>query len=327
MGDTPGGATGGVLSGLAVVELAEMVAGPYTAKLLADLGAEVVKVEPPGGDPARRVGPFVDDRPGEDRSVLFLHLNTSKQGVRLDTSSPEGARLLAELVGRAELLVTDRSPDQLAALGLGPDQVADRWPGLVVLSLTPFGWDGPYRDWTATPLTTFHGAGEGYLTPVASHLMPEVVDRPPLRQGRFAAEYKLATYAATLCLGALFHARATGQGQVIELSKQDALIGLNFFEFAGLPRHRGRADPGLAGRALRRDHPVPGRLPAVHLPRGAPVAGPGQGHGRPRVGPRGVGGHRGVADCRTPTRSTPGWGSGWPPAPGTRSCGPARPWG
>jgi crotonobetainyl-CoA:carnitine CoA-transferase CaiB-like acyl-CoA transferase len=218
---------------LAVVELAEMVAGPYAAKLLADLGAEVVKVEGPDGDPARRVGPFVDEQPGPDASILFLHLNTSKQGVRLDTARPEGARLLGQLVGRAELLITDRSPAQLAELGLHPDQVADRWPGLVVLSLTPFGWEGPYRDWKATPLTTFHSAGEGYLTPVASHLMPEVVDRPPLRQGRFAAEYKLATYAATLCLGALFHARATGQGQVIELSKQDALIGLNFFEFQG----------------------------------------------------------------------------------------------
>ena len=110
----------------------------------------------------------------------------------------------------------------------------------MTLSLTPFGWTGPDRDHTATPLTTFHGAGEGYLTPVASHLMPEVVDRPPLRQGRFASEYKLATYAATLGLGAVFHARATGRGQVIDLSKQDALIGLNFFEFAGF---LGTGDP------------------------------------------------------------------------------------
>ncbi len=223
----------GALDGLRVVELAEEVAGPYTAKLLGDLGAEVVKVEEPGGDRARSVGPFVDGRPGEDRSILFLHLNTSKRGVRLDTSAAEGRRLLADLVGQAELFVTDRRPEDLADLGLDLATLGERWPSLVVLSLTPYGWDGPHRDHVATPLTTFHGAGEGYLTPVASHLMPEVVERPPLRQGRFAAEYKLATYAGTLCLAALFHARATGQGQVIELSKQDALIGLNFFEFGG----------------------------------------------------------------------------------------------
>jgi crotonobetainyl-CoA:carnitine CoA-transferase CaiB-like acyl-CoA transferase len=223
----------GILSGLRVVELAEDVAGPYVTKLLSDLGADVMKVEEPGGDRARAIGPFVGGEPGEDRSVLFLHLNTSKRSVQLDTSTPEGARHLAGLVGTAELLVTDRSLEQLARLGLDVRPLASGRPPLVTLSVTPFGWDGPRQDHRAAPLTTFHGAGEGYLTPVASHLMPEVVDRPPLRQGRFASEYKLATYAATLALAAVFHARATGRGQTIDLSKQDALIGLNFFEFTG----------------------------------------------------------------------------------------------
>jgi crotonobetainyl-CoA:carnitine CoA-transferase CaiB-like acyl-CoA transferase len=225
----------GVLSGLRVVELAQEVAGPYVTKLLGDLGADVVKIEEPGGDPARAIGPFIGGERGEDRSVLFLHLNTSKRSVRLDTATEDGKRALVDLIDGAELFVTDRPPAGLAELALDSDalRAGTRWPSLVTLSVTPFGWDGPNRDHAAAPLTTFHGAGEGYLTPVASHLMPEVVDRPPLRQGRFGSEYKLATYAATLSLGAVFHARATGQGQVIHLSKQDALIGLNFFEFAG----------------------------------------------------------------------------------------------
>ena len=227
------GPTAGVLAGLRVVELADMIAGPYVTKLLGDLGAEVVKLESPDGDPSRRVGPFVGGQRGDERSILFLHLNTSKRGVCLDLGQPDQAALAARLIGRADLLVTDRHPDDLGAVGLSPEHLGIEDRRLVVLSLTPFGWQGPHRHYRSTPFTTFHGAGEGYLTPVASHLMPEVVDRPPLRQGRFAAEYKLATYAATLALAAVFHARATGTGQMIDLSKQDALIGLNFFEFAG----------------------------------------------------------------------------------------------
>ncbi len=211
-----------LLAGLRVVETAGEIAGPYAAKLLADLGADVVKVECPEGDPARHVAPFVDDQPGQDRGILFLHLNTSKRGVRLDTAKPSGVEVLRRLVEWCDVLITEEAPCD--------DLLRDP---RVVLRLTPFGGEGPWKDYKATPFTTFHSAGEGYLTPVASHLMPEVVDRPPLRQGRFASEYELATYAATLVLAAVFRARATGQGQLVDLSKQDALLGLNFLEFQG----------------------------------------------------------------------------------------------
>ncbi|MEO8697220.1 MAG: CoA transferase [Acidimicrobiales bacterium] len=220
-----------MLKGLRVVELAELIAGPYCAKLLGDLGADIVKVEPPEGDAARRLGPFVDGTPGEDRSIPFLHLNTSKRAVTLDTTTPRGAALLRSLLADAELLITDRVPSQMAACGIGIDDLLEAQPSLVVLALTPYGMTGPYRDYRAYPLNTFHAAGEGYITPVASHLMPRVTDRPPLRHGRFAGEYKLATYAGMLALAAVYHARATGVGQVIDLSKQEALIGLNYVEF------------------------------------------------------------------------------------------------
>jgi crotonobetainyl-CoA:carnitine CoA-transferase CaiB-like acyl-CoA transferase len=226
------GASPGALAGLRVLELAEMIAGPYAAKLLADLGADVVKVEGPGGDPSRAVGPFVGNRPGPDRSTVFLHCNSSKQSVQLDLSTPEGRSGLAELAGDVDLVIADRSAAELTELGIGPAHLLAEAPDVVVLTLTPFGESGPGAGHKAYPLTTFHAGGEGYITPVASHLMPEVVDRPPLRQGRFGGEYKLATYAATLALAGVYHARATGVGQHIELSKQDALIGLNFFEFA-----------------------------------------------------------------------------------------------
>jgi crotonobetainyl-CoA:carnitine CoA-transferase CaiB-like acyl-CoA transferase len=210
-----------------------MVAAPYCAKLLGDLGADVVKVERPDGDRARRVGPFVGGVHDAERSVLFLHCNTSKRSVCLDVETEAGAAGFFELAARADLVVTDRHLDDGKAGGLSVEALLVAQPALVVLELTAFGASGPYKDFKAHPLNTFHGAGEGYLTPVASYLMPEVVDRPPLRQGRFAAEYKLATYAATLALGAICHARATGGGQYIECSKQDLLLGLNFFEFQG----------------------------------------------------------------------------------------------
>jgi crotonobetainyl-CoA:carnitine CoA-transferase CaiB-like acyl-CoA transferase len=223
--------TPGTLGGLRVLELASMVAGPYCTKIMGDLGAEVIKVEPPDGDEARRVGPFAGGLRDPERSVLFLHLNTSKRSRCLDLGTPEAARIFTDLAAGADALVTDWSFDRLAGAGVGTTELAAANPSLVVLGLTPFGASGPYRDYRSEPLTTFHAAGEGYLTPVASFLMPDVVDRPPIRQGRFAAEYKLATYAAGLVLGGVYHARRTGQGQTIDLSKQDALLGLNFLEF------------------------------------------------------------------------------------------------
>ncbi len=223
--------TPGVLGGLRVLELASMVAGPYCTKIMGDLGAEVIKVEPPVGDEARRVGPFAGGRPDPELSVLFLHLNTSKRSRCLELGTQDAARRFTDLAAGADALVTDWSFARLAQAGVAVQDLAATNPSLVVLSLTPFGASGPYKDYRSDPLTTFHAAGEGYLTPVASFLMPEVVDRPPLRQGRFAAEYKLATYAAGLVLAAVYHARGTGQGQTIDLSKQDALLGLNFLEF------------------------------------------------------------------------------------------------
>src|SRR5580704_11648013 len=107
-----------MLAGLSVLELSEMVAGPYAAKLLGDLGADVVKVEPPTGDPARQIGPFVDGVVGPDRSVLFLHLNTSKTSVCLDPDAPEDATALTSLAGSSELVITDWSPKRLAQAGL-----------------------------------------------------------------------------------------------------------------------------------------------------------------------------------------------------------------
>src|SRR5579859_5863985 len=179
-----------MLSGVKVLELSQGIAGPYCTKLLGDLGADVIKVEPPGGDEARRLGPFAAGEPGDERSIPFVHLNTSKRGIRLDMGLPSDARRFARLAAGCDLVVADRDPEGGSAADIDHQRLLDANPHLVVLSLTPFGLTGPHRGWKAYPLNTFHGAGEGSVTPVASRLLAGEDERPPLKQGRFAAEYK-----------------------------------------------------------------------------------------------------------------------------------------
>jgi crotonobetainyl-CoA:carnitine CoA-transferase CaiB-like acyl-CoA transferase len=131
------------LAGLLVVDLSEWVAGPNCAKILADFGARVVKVERPGGDPARRLGPFPDDVPEPEASGLFLHLNTNKESIVVDPSRPDGAGIVRELASRADVLVESFRPGTLASWGIAPAELIAHNPRLVVTSVTPFGQTGP----------------------------------------------------------------------------------------------------------------------------------------------------------------------------------------
>jgi crotonobetainyl-CoA:carnitine CoA-transferase CaiB-like acyl-CoA transferase len=186
-----------------------------------------VKIEPVGGDSARRIPPLLESE--EPLSSLFLYVNTSKRLIALDLSDQESKQQLSRLIAEADLLVIDETFETKSSI----EKFQKTNPALVVLSITPFGESGLYAKRAATPFTTFHSGGEGFLTPVASHLDETVATHPPLRQGRFGGEFKLAPYAVTLAMAALLHARESGQGQYVECSKQDLLIGLNFLEFQG----------------------------------------------------------------------------------------------
>ena len=214
---------GGALAGLSVVEVGEMVAAPYCAKLLADLGANVVKVETPGGgDPARLRGPFPDDEPHPERSALFLYLNTSKRGITLDLAAEEGRALFRKLVSRVDILIEDRTPGELEALGLGYADLAAHNPRLIVTSITPFGQTGPNRAHKTHHLNLFHSAGHtspfGAKDPKAS--------RAPSRAGGYLGEYDAGLTAALGTLGAVFGRELTGRGQHIDASKQEAMMCL-----------------------------------------------------------------------------------------------------
>ncbi|MBF8267888.1 MAG: hypothetical protein HW388_1396 [Dehalococcoidia bacterium] len=133
------------LSGLRVVELGGFIPAPYCTKLMADMGAEVIKIEEPGkGDPARRYGPFPKDDPHPERSLLFAYLNTNKQGITLDVKSPLGRKLFKELLRDADVLVESNPPRLMKKLGLDYKSLSGINPRLIVTSITPFGQTGPY---------------------------------------------------------------------------------------------------------------------------------------------------------------------------------------
>src|SRR5215510_1433622 len=212
----------GALSGLKVVELSERVAGPFCTKVMADLGASVIKLEKPGtGDVARSRGPFPNDEPHPDRSVLFLYLNTNKLGVTLDLDKPAGAELFHGLVKDADILVETQTPDFLDSLGLGFASLHARYPRLIVTSITPFGQTGPYKNYKAYNLNCFHTGVIGYETPFNFVTDPE--NEPPIKTGGQQADLLAGWTAAAATMCAVFHRDLTGQGQHVDISEVEAV--------------------------------------------------------------------------------------------------------
>ena len=171
-----------VLTGIRVVELGSEVSAPFCAKLFADYGADVIKVEPPGGDVTRRWGPFPDDIPAEEKSGLFFFLNTNKRGIILDPSTTEGRERLLDLLSRSDVLIENNPPEQMRAWGLDYSTLSARNPDLVMISITPFGQTGPYADWKGRDLNAFHlsGTGSRYCGRPGE---------PPLKHGTFSADF------------------------------------------------------------------------------------------------------------------------------------------
>jgi crotonobetainyl-CoA:carnitine CoA-transferase CaiB-like acyl-CoA transferase len=214
--------TAGALSGLKIVELSERVAGPFCTKVMADLGAEVIKIEKPGiGDVARRRGPFPGDEPHPERSALFLYLNTNKQGITLDYSKPEGVALFRELVKDADILVETQPPGLLDSLGVGYPRLHEQFPRLIVTSITPFGQTGPYKNYKAYNLNCLHMGVVGYETPFNFVTDPE--NEPPVKTGGEQADLLAGWTAATATLCAVFHRDLTGLGQHVDISEVEAV--------------------------------------------------------------------------------------------------------
>ncbi len=235
----------GLLEGLRVVELGERVAAPYCARLFAESGADVIKVEPPGGDVTRRWGPYRGDVADPERSGLFHFLNAGKRSVALDLGSKAGRESLRELVASADVLIESQRPSDLAAWGLDYTALSRCNSELVMISITPFGQTGPYRDWKGYDLNAYHLSGTG----------SRYCGRPgaaPLEQGTFLAEFYGAAAAAAWGLAATLGRDAAGGGQHLDVATSEVLAAtvVGGWNVPGYFRHgvvNSRTGVGLAG--------------------------------------------------------------------------------
>ena len=203
------------LDDLRVIDLSQGIAGPYCAKLLADCGAEVIKVEPPEGDYARSLGPFPEDIPHHDRGGLFVHLNGNKKSVTLDIETKSGRTVLRRLLARTDVLVESYPPGHLASMGLGYDDLKGELPDLIYCSLTPFGQTGPYSGFRGNSLTCMALSGLMYVTGDP--------DKEPLCTGGEPAEYFAGVTAWVAALAAVEHRHRGGGGQHVDVSMLEAL--------------------------------------------------------------------------------------------------------
>ena len=172
------------LEGVKVLELGYLVSAAYATKLMADLGADVIKVEDPEGDQARWRGPFPDGVVDQEKSGLFLYLNTNKRGITLDLRQQK--EKLSDLIAWADLLIHNYPPALMAELGIDYNSFREINPRLVMCAITPFGLTGPYRDYKAYEITVAHGGGWGWLGPGASDY-PEL---PPLKTAGHQTDFQ-----------------------------------------------------------------------------------------------------------------------------------------
>ncbi|MCH8310790.1 MAG: CoA transferase, partial [Chloroflexi bacterium] len=208
------------LEGVRVLEVTDGIAGPYCAKLLADYGAEVVKIERPDATSMTQrqwAGQRAETSFTVEDTALFLHLNTNKKSVALDLESADGQGLFRRLVSESSIVVESLAPGRMESLGIGYESLKALNPGLVMTSVTPFGQTGPYRDYQYTELTVFATGGGMHREGI-----PE---RHPLMYGGEIAQYFTGTAAASATMGASLGALLTGQGDWIDISIMECMAG------------------------------------------------------------------------------------------------------
>ena len=231
------------LAGLKVVELARILAGPWCGQMLADLGAEVVKVEAPEGDDTRRWGPPFIEREG-DRSAAYFHsCNRGKQSVTADFRTEAGRALVCALAAEADILIENFKVGNLAQYGFDYPSLAALNPALIYCSITGFGQDGPYA----------HRAGYDFIIQGMSGLMSVTgeAERQPQKAGVATTDVFTGTYAAVAILAAVLQRQSTGRGQHIDLGLLDVAVSvtanqaMNYLVSGVAPMRMGNAHPNL----------------------------------------------------------------------------------
>ena len=236
------------LQGLKVVELARILAGPWAGQVLADLGAEVIKVEAPEGDDTRRWGPPFIER-GDERSAAYFHAtNRGKQSVLADFRDPDDCAMVRQLVAEADILIENFKVGGLRKYGLDYDSLREVNPRLIYCSITGFGQDGPYA----------HRAGYDYIIQGMSGLMSVTgePDGQPQKVGVAVVDVFTGIYASTAILAAVVQRQSTGQGQHIDMALFDVATAvmanqaMNYLATGTSPQRLGNAHPNLVPYAV-----------------------------------------------------------------------------
>lgn len=209
--------TEGMLGPCRVLDLTDQK-GFMCGKIMGDLGADVIKIERPGGDPARNIGPFYHDEVDPEKSLFWFALNTSKRGITLDIETPEGQDIFKRLAKTADFVIESFPPEYMDKLGLGYSSLEKLNPGVIMVSITPFGQTGPYKDYKASDIVLWAMGAGNFMRSFGD------ADRPPFRISHHPQTYFHAgTEAVVGALTALYYRQATGEGQHVDVSIQECM--------------------------------------------------------------------------------------------------------
>jgi len=203
-----------LLSGYRVLDLTDEK-GMYCGKLMGDLGADVIKIERLGGDPCRNIGPFYHDTPDPNKSLYWFHFNTSKRSITLDIEKSDGRKIFKKLAATADFIIESFPPGYMDSLGLGYAVLEETNPRVIVVSITPFGQTGPYRDYKGPDIAVMAMGGLMYLCGDA--------DRPPVRVTAAQSCMQAGAQAMVGAMIANWHRVRTGEGQHVDCSMQECM--------------------------------------------------------------------------------------------------------
>jgi benzylsuccinate CoA-transferase BbsE subunit len=205
----------GLLRGIRILDLADEKAS-FCSKLLADLGASVIKVEKPGGDPSRKIGPFLGNSPHPERSLFFNYHNTNKQGITLNLEHPIGKELFLRLIKKTDIVIETFTPGYLKDLQLDFEVLKRTHPKLILISVTGFGQNGPRNQFKSCDLVASAFGGQMYISGSPS--------KPPLKPFGEQSYYTASLFAANAILLALGKRDRCGEGEHIDVSLQEAVV-------------------------------------------------------------------------------------------------------
>ena len=205
----------GFLEGYRILDLTDEK-GHLCGRILGDMAADVIKIEPPGGDPSRNTGPFYHDEPDPEKSLNWFYANANKRGITLDLKTVDGRQVFEELAKSADLIIESFHPGYMADLGLDYSSLAKIKPDIILTSITPFGQTGPHAQYKVTDIVAASMGGMAYIFGNE--------DRAPVRISQPQAYFLGSQHAAIGSLSALYHRELTGEGQWVDASIQEAIM-------------------------------------------------------------------------------------------------------